>query len=486
MIARAVTTVIFFFAVTIVGLGDAAFAANGADLRRVVQFQEGTPWPVQQQVVADSGSRLLRALPLINGVSIVLPAADPAAALTYLQSHPAVAGVHSDPRFRAHGVAAVIAQGAGADGAGADGAGADGAGADHVVFVTPVAPPKRELYPWGIERIGAADVHDDRPRVTGDGVKVAVFDTGIDRRHPDLARNIAGGFNAIADADPDDYNDDNGHGTAMAGIIAAGANRQGVIGAAPDARLYVVKVLDKNGSGHTSDTIYALGEIVSRPDIRLINMSYGTSLVWPLFPVAVQRAAQAGKIIVTARGNGCTGAGMTAHGAGADGAGADGAGADGAGADGAGADGGCNAFAVKYPAAYPEVIAVGATTVTNEVPSYSLSGWVDMVAPGGGGDSAEPILTTNLGRGYGVIIGTSPAAAHVSGAVALMLQRRPRLSLEEVVRVLQQTANHLDCPKWPAVSPGCEIDRQGAGLIDVRAILEELRGPLGGHGERRD
>jgi subtilisin family serine protease len=451
--------------VTIVLLGATAFAASGVDLRRIVVFEEGTPAHVQQQVVAASGSRLLRTLPLINGASIALPAVDPAAALLFLQTHPAVAGVHSDPRFGAHGELAAIAQGAGSDGAGSD-----GAGSDHVVFVTPVPSPRREIYPWGIDRIGAADVQQDRPRVTGDGVKVAIFDTGIDRNHPDLARSIAGGFNAIADSDPSDYDDDNGHGTAMAGIIAARLNRFGVIGAAPHAVLYAVKVLDKNGRGHTSDTIYALGEIMSRPrfrDIRVINMSYGTSLpgelinLEPLFQSVIQRATQLGKIIVASRGNGCTAAGATAQGAGSDGAGS-----DGAGSDGAGSDGGCDPSAVKYPAAYPQVIAVGATTARDEVASYSLSGGVDVVAPGG--DSAEKILSTNLGGGYGLIIGTSPAAAHVTGAVALALQLRRGLSREQTVDLLQRTANHLDCP-------GCSDDRQGAGLIDARAMVEELK-----------
>jgi subtilisin family serine protease len=286
-------------------------------------------------------------------------------------------------------------------------------------------------------------------------VKVAIFDTGIDRTHPDLAPNIAGGFNAIADADPSDYNDDNGHGTAMAGIIAARLNRGGVIGAAPNAVLYAVKVLDKNGRGHTSNVIYALGVISARQDIRVINMSFGTSLVWPLFRVAIQRAYQLGKIILASRGNGCT-VGATAT--------AQGAGGDGAGGDGAGGDAGCHPFAVRYPAAYPEVIAVGATTARDEVASYSLWGGVAVVAPGG--DSTEKILTTNRGGGYGLITGTSPATAHVTGAVALALQLQRDLSVEQMRHLLQQKPHQLTC---------CPVDQQGAGLIDVKAMVEELK-----------
>jgi subtilisin len=438
-------SVIACMVVAMVLLGGGVFAASGAELRRIVVFYEPTSWQVKQQAVAQSGSRLLNVLSLINGVAIELPAVDTDRALAFLQAHYAVAGVYDDPVIGAHGEVAAIAQGAGGD----------GAGGDQAVFVTPVALPPTEIYPWGIVRIGAADVQAGRSSVAGDGVKVAIFDTGIDRTHPDLAPNIAGGFNAIADADPSDYNDDNGHGTAMAGIIAARLNRGGVIGAAPNAVLYAVKVLDKNGRGHTSNVIYALGVISARQDIRVINMSFGTSLVWPLFRVAIQRAYQLGKIILASRGNGCT-VGATAT--------AQGAGGDGAGGDGAGGDAGCHPFAVRYPAAYPEVIAVGATTARDEVASYSLWGGVAVVAPGG--DSTEKILTTNRGGGYGLITGTSPATAHVTGAVALALQLQRDLSVEQMRYLLQQKPHQLTC---------CSVDQQGAGLIDVKAMVEELK-----------
>ena len=420
--------------VAIVLLGGGVFAANGADLRQIVVFHEGISSQVQQQAVADSGSRPLHVLSLINGMAIELPAVGTSAALAFLQTHPAVAGVYDDPAIGAHGEAAAIASGGGGDG----------------VFVTPVAPPPTEIYPWGIDRIGAADVQEDKHPVTGAGVKVAIFDTGVDRTHPDLAKNIVGGFNAIAGAQPEDYDDDNGHGTAMAGIIAARLNDRGVIGAASKAKLYAVKVLDKNGRGHTSDSIYALGVIASRADIRVINMSYGTSLAWPLFPWAIQRAAESGKIIVASRGNACA----TAT-------------ASGGGGDGGGGDAGCSLSLTdfRYPAAYTDwVITVGATTVTDKVANYSLQGGVHVVAPGG--DSTGKILTTNLGGGYGLITGTSPATAHVTGAVALALKLQRHLSFTQVRDLLQRTANPLPC---------CPIAQQGAGLIDVKAMVEELK-----------
>ena len=454
-------------------LGGAMVAAKAEGLRRIVVFKPGTSEQAQRTIVAQSGSTLLRPLSLVNGAAIKLPEVGAEAAVAYLKSQPSVTSVYDDPEIRANGE--VVSQGAGGDGAGGDGAGGDGAGGDHLVYVTPVAAPRFEVTPWGIDRIGAGTVARHlslSALLEGEGVKIAVFDTGIDKNHPDLARNIVGGFNAIAGADPRDYQDDNGHGTAMAGIIAARLNGSGVVGGASRAMLYAVKVLDKDGKGHTSDGIHALAVLAERPDIRIINMSYGTSLVWPLFQLAVQRSHELGKIIVASRGNGCTPA-LTAQGAGGDGAGGDGAGGDGAGGDGAGGDGAnaCNAYAVKYPAAYPETIAVGATTALNKVAKYSLWGGVDIVAPGG--DSVQPILTTNLGGGYGLIIGTSPATAHVTVGVALALQAKPRLTFERLVEVMQGTANHLECPAWP-VTAGCPGDSQGAGLIDVKAMVNEL------------
>src|SRR5680860_1238528 len=119
---------------------------------------------------------------------------------------------------------------------------------------------------------------------TGDGINVAVVDTGIDLDHPYLADNVEGEYMALAEVGryrknraPDD---DNGHGTHVAGIIAAEDNAQGVVGVAPDANLYAVKVLDQNGSGYLSDVIDGINWAESRNtddtttnDIHVINMS---------------------------------------------------------------------------------------------------------------------------------------------------------------------------------------------------------------------
>jgi serine protease len=120
---------------------------------------------------------------------------------------------------------------------------------------------------------------------------------------------------------------------------------------------------------------------------------------------------------------------------------------------------------VLYPAAYPWVIAVGATDTSTHVTAYSLAGSaLDLVAPGG--DPASlPILSTHVGSGYGWGSGTSQAAAHVTGALALALQLRPQLTVAQAQSLLQDTAIEL-----LDYSPM----QQGAGLLNVPGLLQAL------------
>ena len=108
----------------------------------------------------------------------------------------------------------------------------------------------QETLPWGVDRIDADLVWN---MDTSEGIKVAVLDTGIDLDHPDLQANIAGGVNIINPKRPPD--DDNGHGTHVAGIIAAVDNEIGVIGVALKTSLYAVKVLNRRRQGFLSDVI---------------------------------------------------------------------------------------------------------------------------------------------------------------------------------------------------------------------------------------
>jgi subtilisin len=416
-----------------------AFAATGDSVRKIVVFQEETASQVQQQVVQQSGSQVLNVLSLVNGIAIALPPQGTTQALAVLQANPTVVGVYDDSAI----------------------SGQDGGG-DNVIVITPADPPAQELYPWGLGAIHIPEVHYEEPGLKGSGVGVAILDTGIDLTHPDLSKNVKGGYNALAGQDPKYYQDDNGHGTHMAGIIAARSNGLGVIGAAYQAKLYAVKVLDQYGSGRLSDLINGLGWVQANK-IRVVNMSLGFSEGSSLLEQAIQHLYEAGVIMVASAGNRST---NCAQDGGGDDGGGDGSAQDGGGDDGGG-DTGCDASpgGVSYPARYPGVIAVAATDSHNMVTDYSRSGPEVAIAAPGGSTQDQRILSTNKGGGYGWGSGTSQAAAHVTGALALALQVKSHMSFEEAVTLLQGTAKNLGEP----------VEQQGAGLIDVEAMMKALK-----------
>ncbi len=228
--------------------------------------------------------------------------------------------------------------------------------------------------PWGVRRVDAPAAW----AVTqGDGVRVAVIDTGVDARHPDLAGQIAGGYNALDPSQP--YFDDNSHGTHVAGTIAARLDGRGVVGVAPKARLYAVKVLDKNGGGGIVSIIKGL-VWCARNRIDVANMSLGAPIGSVFLRLAVQYAASHGVTLVVAAGN--------------------------------------SGGSVQYPAAYDGTIAVAASDDHDAIASFSSRGpKVEFIAPGVDVNSTVPD-----GR-YAVYSGTSMATPHVAGLAALAVAR---------------------------------------------------------------
>lgn len=240
------------------------------------------------------------------------------------------------------------------------------------ISAKPTPIQSAETLPWGVDRIDAGKVWTV---TTGDPIRVAIIDTGIDVKHPDLIDNLKGGVSAVGYTTS--YNDDNGHGTHVAGIVAAIDNEIGVIGVGPKIDLYAVKVLDRRGSGNLSDVIEGLEWAISN-GIQVVNMSLGTASNVLSFQEAVQRVNAAGIVQVAAAGN--------------------------------------NYGAVIYPAAYSEVIAVSATDKTDTIASWSSRGpEIDLAAPGAN------IYSTYKGSTYKTLSGTSMAAPHVAGTAALVL-----------------------------------------------------------------
>jgi len=282
-------------------------------------------------------------------------------------------------------------------------------------------PQPPETLTWNIDRV---DADLSWAISTGDSVKVGVIDTGIDLKHPDLKANIKGGYNAINPLKSP--NDDNGHGTHVAGIIAALDNDIGIIGVGPQIDLYAIKVLNANGSGYLSDVIEGLDWAVNN-GMQVVNMSLGTSQDVPSFHEAIINVYNAGVTIVAAAGN--TGG------------------------------------SVVYPAAYPEVIAVSATDQNNQIASFSSRGpEIDLSAPG------VSIYSTYKNKSYATLNGTSMAAPHVTGAAALIIDtKKCDLNLDnictpaEVKQRLEQTALDL--------GDSGKDNLYGSGLVNVYNAL---------------
>jgi len=289
-------------------------------------------------------------------------------------------------------------------------------------------PQPSQTLTWNIDQV---DAEISWGISTGDPVKVGVIDTGIDLKHPDLQANIKGGYNAIYPWKSP--NDDNGHGTHVAGIIAALNNSIGVIGVGPNIDLYAIKVLNAAGWGYLSDVIEGIEWVINQKNTQggdwVINMSLGTSQDLESFHNAIVSAYNAGITIVAAAGN--------------------------------------SGGAVSYPAAYPEVIAVSATDDTNQIASWSSRGpEVDLAAPG------VSIYSTYKGQSYATLSGTSMAAPHVSGAAALIIDtKKCDLNLDgvctpaEVQQRLEQTATDLGAPG--------KDNLYGAGLVNVYQVLTQ-------------
>ncbi len=289
--------------------------------------------------------------------------------------------------------------------------------------------PPRQPIPWNISMVKADQAWR---RVTGRGVKVAIIDTGIDNNHPDLI--VQGGASFVANVS--DWDDDHSHGTHCAGIVAARNNASGIVGVAPDADLYAVKVLSASGSGSLSWILAGMGWCL-RNGIQVASMSLGSNVNDPNAPcisayqTAAHRLEQAGCIVVAAAGN----AGRLS-----------------------------NPW-VGNPARCPGFMAVAAVDRNSNKADFSSSGpaslgplrGVEISAPGVSINSTVP------GGGFGLKSGTSMACPHVSGAAALLVQQRPTWTPAQIRSRLKATARDLGAPG--------DDPETGAGLLDCLAAV---------------
>ncbi|MBY0595105.1 S8 family peptidase [Bacillus bingmayongensis] len=231
---------------------------------------------------------------------------------------------------------------------------------------------------------------------TGKGVSVAVLDTGIDTEHTDL--KIKDGISFIENHP--DFDDDNGHGTHLAGIVAAQDNEVGMTGIAPNVDLYAVKVLDKYTNGKYSTVVKGIDWAIEH-NINIVLMSLGGKKESTFFEEAMNKAYQKGILLISSAGN----------------------------------EGYKEGNTITYPAKYHSVIAVGALNKHDTRGFLSSRGdELELMAPG------VDILSTWKDENYRLDSGTSMAAAHVAGVAALILEKNPYLINKKVREVMNKTA----------------------------------------------
>ncbi|PKK84729.1 MAG: peptidase S8 [candidate division Zixibacteria bacterium HGW-Zixibacteria-1] len=272
-----------------------------------------------------------------------------------------------------------------------------------------------QVLDWGVDRVDAEYVHNNS-NYTGAGIDIAVLDTGGDMDHPDLT--WAGGY-SVANSDPNDWEDKNGHGTHCAGIISADNNTIGVVGVAPGCDIWAVQV-SRTSLISISDIIAGIDWCIAthhdsdpNNDIKVMSMSFsGPSS--DAETTALLAAYNEDILLVAAAGN--------------------------------------SGGPVEYPAAHSFVMAISASTSTDAKASYSCYGpEIEHIAPG------SSIYSTYKGGKYRTMSGTSMACPMVAGAAVLAWSAHPGYSRDQIRTLLHNTGEDI----------GLSSDYQGYGLIDA-------------------
>lgn len=363
----------------------------------IVRFREGTSAAARASVVRNAGATLGFNFNRVNAAAVRVPNAN---ALAALQNNPSVLAMIPDRPVFAYQSAK-----------GKPGTGGGG--------------PAPEVVPAGVLRVGVPTATSN-----GSGVGVAVVDTGVDLAHSDLLGAVDA-FNAFGGGLS--CRDDAGHGTHVTGIIAAHDNDIDVIGVAPGAQIYCVKVLDSAGNGSDATIMAGLDWVlVHQASIRVVNMSLGRQGSVddnPDLHNLITALHDAGITVVVAAGNDPS-----------------------------------FEVSAQIPAGYPEVIAVASTTaqagsnlcralaspIAADTASYFTTDGVGVTVSAPGEDREDVsrgclitsvgILSTRLGGGTTRMSGTSMASPHVAGIVARYYQQNPAYTVEDIRQFLSNGA----------------------------------------------
>ena len=293
-------------------------------------------------------------------------------------------------------------------------------------------------YQWHMIQINMEAAWDQS---TGEGVVVAVIDTGVRQSLEDFQdTTFVAGYDFVnIDNDP---TDDEGHGSHVAGTIAQSTNNNlGVAGVAYNARIMPVKVLNRRGSGTYDDIVDGI-EWATDHGASVINLSLGGNAGLQILEDAVNYAWEKGVVVVCAAGND-------------------------------------NTDALHYPSAYEKSISVSACTLSETKASYSNYGdTIDITAPGGDaedidGDGYYDMVLQNTfvrrTEGYYFYAGTSMASPHVAGVAALIKSKDQNLTNAEIRNILETTADDLGSTNW-----------DGAGLLNAEVALNAVTGGSSG------
>ncbi len=310
-----------------------------------------------------------------------------------------------------------------------------------------------ENWTYGLKKLGVPEVRQSY-NLTGEGVTVAVLDTGIDAEHPDLAGKVVAWKDWAGESE--EPKDAHGHGTHCAGTIAGGATSGRAIGVAPDAKLVIGRIFGDNGSATLSGILGAMnwvtdpdGDAETNDAPQLVSNSWGgrqgsmeqEKSMWNL----VKTWRSLNIVPVFAAGNS-----------------------------------GPWPRTVGTPGGYPHSYAVGATNGSDKAAYFSSRGPIkwedvsynkpDISAPGVGVLSAKP------GGGYQKMSGTSMACPHVAGLVALMLQANPSLNVKQVEDLLNSSAVDLG-------KDGLD-NTYGHGRADIKTTIDTIKGARNGQEEK--
>jgi subtilisin family serine protease len=287
--------------------------------------------------------------------------------------------------------------------------------------------PLYKTFQWNLRRIRMEQAWDLRPTATD--VIVAVLDTGVDLNHPDLRPNLMLdlGYDFLDDsASPQD---DESHGTAVAGIIGAvGNNHEGVTGIAWRVKLLPIKALNSQGRGPDSAMVKAILYATDQ-GARIINISSTGTRYSAALETAVQYARDKGALVVAAAGNT-----------------------------------GDRDNLVNYPAGFDGVLAVAAIDEKDQIAAFSQrQTYVALAAPG---VDVPSTAWSGAGRGmYASQSGTSIAAPHVSGAAAILWALRPDLAAADIALALRSNADRV----------GTSDAGYGSGILNVARAVASLR-----------